>query len=301
MAEINAELKRLREAAKKKRKREADGVLTEWCMQVAACIAVLLNFDFKAGTEWLDSRLRRGKRVNEPLDLTAAQAQIEDFVLNTPDEHLGDWTNPDGSPLPRTVLKTAVKWSEERKLRDWVRGVNVANGTPVRSEAMANRLNASLIEQELAQYVTPVRDIKRQMAKWCWRWRLKHGEKISFLRTTEPVALDDMREQASSRVTLFYVSVVGSCVPNPLPVPLCMLGVSPAFKAKSVRVIATSFQNGDELLHSRRLREFKKKQSKCVAKGGARCPKKCPDLAPSLVPNLGTKNGPHLGRKPFPN
>ena len=103
LAQINAEIKKLRDAAKKKRKREGDGVLTQWCMQVAACIAVLLNFDFKAATEWLDSWPRRGKRANEPLDLASAQAKIEDFVLNTPDEQLGEWTNPEASPLPRTV------------------------------------------------------------------------------------------------------------------------------------------------------------------------------------------------------
>ena len=50
-------------------------------MQVAACIAVLLNFDFGAAAEWLDSKTRRGKVADEPLDLPAAQAQVEDFVL----------------------------------------------------------------------------------------------------------------------------------------------------------------------------------------------------------------------------
>ena len=89
LAQINAEINKLRDAAKKKRKREATGVFTQWCMQVAACIAVLLDFNFKAATAWLDSWTRRGKRANEPLDLASAQAEIEDFVLNTPDDQLG--------------------------------------------------------------------------------------------------------------------------------------------------------------------------------------------------------------------
>jgi len=172
---------------------------------------------FKAAAEWLDSWSRRGKRANEPLDIAAAQTKIEDFVLNTPDHQLGQWTNPDTSPLPRTVLQTAVKWSEERKLRDWVRSVNVAHGTPVRSEAVAKHFNASLAEQELAQCVNPVRDTTSHWAVWCWRWRLKHGGKISFLRTTEPVALDDMRQQASDGITLFYFTAVPSRFPNTLP------------------------------------------------------------------------------------
>ena len=114
-------------------------------------------------------------------------------------------------------MQTAVKWSEERKLRDWVRNVNVAHGTPVRSEAVAKHFNASLAEQELAQCVNPVRDTTSHWKKWCWRWRLKHGGKISFLRTTEPVALDDMRQQASDGITLFYFTAVPSRFPNTLP------------------------------------------------------------------------------------
>ena len=217
LAQINAEISKLRDAARKKRKREATGVFTQWCMQVAACIAALLDFDFTAAAEWLDSWTRRGKRANEPLDIAAAQTKVEDFVLNTPDDQLGQWTNPDTSPLPRTVLQTAVKWSEERKLRDWVRSVNVAHGTPVRSEAVAKHFNASLAEQELAQCVNPVRDTTSHWAVWCWRWRLKHGGRISFLRTTEPVALDDMRQQASDGITLFYFTAVPSRFPDTLP------------------------------------------------------------------------------------
>ena len=93
----------------------------------------------------------------------------------------------------------------------------MANGTPVRSEAMANHFNALLAEQELAQYVNPVRDITSYWKVWCCRWRLKHGGKISFLRTTEPVALDDMRQQASDGITLFYFTVVPSWFPDTLP------------------------------------------------------------------------------------
>ena len=183
-------------------------------MQVAACIAVLLDFDCKAATEWLDSWTRRGKRANEPLDLGSAQPKVEDFVFNTPDDQLGQWTNPDTSPLPRTVLQTAVKWSEERKLRDWVRSVNVAHGTPVRSEAVAKHFNASLAEHELSQYVTPARDIPKCWKVWCYRWRAKHSGKVAFLRTTEPVALDDMRQQAYDGITLFYSPWVPSCFPD---------------------------------------------------------------------------------------
>ena len=108
LAEINAELRKLRDRDRKKRQREANGVLSLWCLQVAACIAVLLDFDFKAAADWLDSWCRRGKRLEEPLDLEAAQPQVEDFVLNTPDDHLGEWTIADYRSLCLSLPIIAV-------------------------------------------------------------------------------------------------------------------------------------------------------------------------------------------------
>ena len=76
-------------------------------------------------------------------------------MVATPGEQLCEWTNPVDSPLPLTVLKTAVAWSEQRKLPDRVRKVNVEHGTPVRSDAVAAHFNASLRQQELAEYCNP--------------------------------------------------------------------------------------------------------------------------------------------------
>ena len=109
----------------------------------------------QAATEWLDYWDRRGKRSRLAIDLETTQAKLEDFVVATPGEQLCEWTNPVDSPLPLTVLKTAVAWSEQRKLRDRVRKVNVEHGTPVRSEAVADHFNASLRQQELAEYCNP--------------------------------------------------------------------------------------------------------------------------------------------------
>ena len=62
------------------------GAFTPWCLQVAACIAMNLVFDFKAATELLASRKRRGEKGKHDIDLSAAQPKLEDCVLSIPDD-----------------------------------------------------------------------------------------------------------------------------------------------------------------------------------------------------------------------
>ena len=198
---IRSELKRLKDTAKKKQKRKAAGAFTRYNLQVAACIAVILGFDFQAATEWLLSRKRRGTKAENGLDPSAAQQSLEDYVLSVPDDEIAMWTDPSASPLPACVLKTSVKWSEGYKLKNWARRVNVENGTPIRSELMASHFNESLASNELSGFGKEVHSSPAFIKIWCHRWRLRHGAKYGFLRASEHIALEDKREQASTGVS----------------------------------------------------------------------------------------------------
>ena len=146
---IRSEVRRLKDKAKKAQKRKAAGAFTLYNLQVAACIAVVLGFDFQAATEWLLSRKRRGTKADDGIDPSAAQQHLEEYVLSVPDDDIAMWTDPSASPLPASVLKTCVQWSEGYKLKKWARQVNVENGTPIRSELMASHFNESLATNEL--------------------------------------------------------------------------------------------------------------------------------------------------------
>ena len=195
---IRSELKRLKDTAKKTQKRKAAGAFTRYNLQVAACIAVILGFDFQAATEWLLSRKRRGTKAENGIDPSAAQQNLEEYVLSVPDDEIAMWTDPSASPLPASVLKTSVKWSEGYKLKNWARRVNVENGTPIRSELMASHFNESLASNELSGYGKEVHSSSKFIKNWCHRWRLQHGAKYGVLRTSEHIALEDNREQAST-------------------------------------------------------------------------------------------------------
>ena len=198
---IRSELKRLKDKAKKTQKRKAAGVFTLYNLQVAACIAVILGFDFQAATEWLLSRKRRGTKAENGIDPSAAQQNLEEYVLSVPDDDITMWTDPSASPLPASVLKTSVKWSEGYKLKNWARRVNVENGTPIRSELMASHFNESLASNELSGFGKEVHSASASIKDWCHRWRRRHGAKYGFLRTSEHIPLEDKREQALTGVS----------------------------------------------------------------------------------------------------
>ena len=143
------------------------------------------------------------------------------------------WTDPSASPLPASVLKTSVKWSEGYKLKNWARRVNVENGTPIRSELMASHFNESLASNELSGFGKEVHSSSAFIKIWCHRWRLRHGAKYGFLRTSEHIALEDKREQA-----LTGVSTSPPSPPMPLlflstPASCCTLPVAPTTSTRS--------------------------------------------------------------------
>ena len=230
---IRSELKRLKDKAKKTQTRKAAGAFTLYNLQVAACIAVILGFDFQAATEWLLSRKRRGTNAENGIDPSAAQQHLEEYVLSVPDDDITMWTDPSASPLPASVLKTSVKWSEGYKLKNWARRVNVENGTPIRSELMASHFNESLASNELSGFGKEVHSSSASIKIWCHRWRLRHGAKYGFLRTSEHIALEDKREQALTGVStsppspplpLLFLSTPASC---------CTLPVAPTTSTRS--------------------------------------------------------------------
>ena len=159
--------------------------------------------------------------------------RLEEYVLSVPDDDLTVWTDPTGSPLPASVLKTSVKWSEGYKLKNWARRVNVENGTSLRSELMASHFNESLARNELRDFCKEVGSASAAIKDWCHRWRRHHGAKYGFLRTSEHIPLEDKREQA---LTGFQLPIPSPPMPLQFlsnPASCCTPPVAPTASARS--------------------------------------------------------------------
>ena len=134
---------------KEKRRRVSALDTSQWCINTALCIAVLLNRDFTAAADWLASSQRRGRQLDDGIDREHIKAELEKLLDEKPHFAVASWTDPASSPLPRTCLRTALKWSQEAKLKTHVRTANVEYGAPVRSARLIDVYNAKLHEDSL--------------------------------------------------------------------------------------------------------------------------------------------------------
>ena len=183
---------------KKKQKRSITCLnLSAWCMKTAVCNAMLLQYDFTAAAEWLACTNRRGKKVASNISLASLKSEVTKYFLEQPFGELVHWTDLATTPLPRNILATAVQWSEAERLKRHVRKANVDCGAPVPSCELIRCYNGQVAEHELAPLLPLVPPLVRPMGKfWCSKWRQRHGSRIGFLRATEPVGLEEKREQA---------------------------------------------------------------------------------------------------------
>ena len=171
--------------------------LSGWCMKTAVCIAMLLQYDFTAAAEWLACKNRRGKKVAANISLASLKSEVTKYFLEQPFAELVHWTDLATTPLPRNILATAVQWSEAERLKRHVRKANIDCGAPVPSCELIRCYNGQVAEHELAPLLPLVPPLVRPMGKfWCSKWRQRHGARIGFLRATEPVGLEEKREQA---------------------------------------------------------------------------------------------------------
>ena len=189
-----------RDRLKKEKRRKVSALNTsQWCINTALCIAVLQGLNFTAAADWLASPHRRGAQLDDGSDREYIKAELKKLLEEVSPSERTLWADPVSSPLPRSCVRTALKWSQGVKLKMNVRNVNVDYGAPVRSCRLIDLYNAKLPEDCLDSHLPPVGSIQTEKGrKWCFRWRMRHGASVGCLRTREPVPLLEKRNQACS-------------------------------------------------------------------------------------------------------
>lgn len=192
---------RERDREKKEKRRKISSMQTsQWCLQTALCIAAALQGDVTAAAEWLCSPHRRGRQLGDSIDHDAAKTELKNLYDATPADEMVLWPSVAVSPLPPSSVATALKWSQEYKLKVHVRKANVECGAPVRSVGLIEQYNATIVHDGLTTVVPQVESLEWSRGKqWCYRWRTRQGGASACLGTREPVPLEVKRQQASGR------------------------------------------------------------------------------------------------------
>ena len=182
---------------KAKRRKVSPLELSQWCLTTALCIAAAMHGDVTAAADWLACPHRRGKPLNDTIDHETTKVELKNVYDAKAACEVALWLDPVASPLPRSCLKTALKWSYEYKAKQHVRSANVDFGAPVRSCRLIEYYNAKLREDSMETHLAEVGTIETVIGrKWCRKWRTCHGAAVGALRSREPVELLEKRNQA---------------------------------------------------------------------------------------------------------
>ena len=172
--------------------------ITKWCLDVALCLACILNYDFRARALWLLCKQRRGAPLPSDIDAASLEQILEDHFLASDVDRLMSWVDPSTTRLSHTVLKVAQQFVKGHLLADWVRRTNVIQGIVVRTESLIGRFNASVAVDFSSNVVLSMVQTNAHPTgrKWAQRWRSKHGAVVGKLRVREAISKEEMHEKA---------------------------------------------------------------------------------------------------------
>ena len=125
IAECGLALKLLR--SRKRRLHNALDIST-WPLQVALCIVGLSEYKFTLAVQWLLSRTRRGRLLDEEHTQADVTRFLEEAFLSSDTCDMAWWLDPEGTPFQRSALRTAERYVRDAFLAAEVHRSNAASG-----------------------------------------------------------------------------------------------------------------------------------------------------------------------------
>jgi len=178
------------------KRREKNTNLSQWTLQTALLVALLLNYDFAAGAEWLHQRRRRGTQLPDGSCPEQTASSLEDFFLNCDVDELALWCDAEHSPLSRTVRKTASAFVHGHRLAQWVRQRNV-QGAAVPVQTLVNKYNMGIGSDAsgLSSVLPAPPSMFSSGRMWARRWRLKYGARHAAVKVEARLPVESLRQK----------------------------------------------------------------------------------------------------------
>lgn len=178
------------------KRRETNTNLSQWTLQTALLVALLLNYDFAAGAEWLHQRRRRGTQLAEGSCPEQTASSLEDYFLESEVDELALWCDAEHSPLSRTVWKTACEFVQGHRLAQWVRQRNV-QGAAVPVQTLVTKYNMAVGSDAsgLSSVLPAPPPMFSSGRMWARRWRLKYGGRHAAVKVEDRLPVESLRQK----------------------------------------------------------------------------------------------------------
>ena len=182
---IKRKIDQERDRLKKVKKRKVSPLeVSHWCLTTALCIAASMQGDFTAAADWLASPHRKGRPLHASIDHHTTRVEWKKLYEAKPAAEVAQWADPVASPLPRSCVTTALKWSYGYKLKQHVRSANADYGAPLRSVQLIDHYNAELRSGGMEIHIPEVGSIESTTGRWwCHTWRTRFGARVGCLRS----------------------------------------------------------------------------------------------------------------------
>ena len=208
MEQLRKKLRRLQaRQLMQQRRRDEKTNLSQFTLQTALLISLVLGYDFSAGAAWLQVRRRRGTPLAEGLHPAQVSAMLEDAFLDADVHELAAWTDPDHCPLSISVRTTAANYVRGRRLAEWVREQNTSRGAVVPSRVLVHRYNSSPCAAVVGLAPFSAASTASSSGRvWASRWRATFGGKHMRLRLQDPVSLEERRSKVWRNVMFVFMA-----------------------------------------------------------------------------------------------
>ena len=190
------ELRRARQRlAKHARTSDPATGLSLTTLRIAVCIALLCDYDMRAGAAWLEIKHRPGRPLPNGLSSELLLERLHRYFVEEDADYLDALRNPETTCLSPSAYRLALRAAKEYKLGLWVRAQNL-QGKSVQSHALIDRYNDPASGDSLPVPLPWIPQTEFATGRqWAMRWRRRQGGLFGKLRTCSAVTRDEKRDK----------------------------------------------------------------------------------------------------------
>ena len=197
--DIRREERALRMRIRREGTKQISFGISNWCLHTALLIGCMMAYDFRLSVIWLLWPRRKGRAVQGNPNQAEILNYLEEQFLDVDTDWLMSYVEPETSPIQRTCIATAIKFTSEFRIAELVWRRSVQHGAVVRAPELVDEYNRLLTELSVTNADVALRGHHMENKTRCWAYRLRDrtGCKVGCVNYSDKgLELEDMRAKA---------------------------------------------------------------------------------------------------------